>query len=75
MSQYEKVLNHLQEGKTITPYYATLTYGITRLGAIIFNLRRDGYPIKTTMIHKKKKDGSTSHYAKYSLEIKENDNA
>ena len=75
MSQYEQVLKHLQEGKSITQYEATLEYGILRLGAIIFELRRAGYSIKTTMIHKKKKNGRTSNYAEYSLEMKENDNA
>lgn len=75
MTQYEQVLKHLEEGKSINPYYATLRYGITRLGAVIFELRRDGYPIKTTMIYKKKKSGGTSHYAEYSLEREDNDNA
>ena len=75
MTQYEQVLKHLEEGKCITQYEATLRYNIIRLGAIIFDLRRAGYPIKTKMIHKKKKNGSTTHYAEYSLERKEDINA
>ena len=71
MSQYEQVLKHLQEGKTITQYEATLRYQILRLGAIIFDLRRAGYPIKTKMIYKKKANGGHTNYAEYSLEKKE----
>lgn len=75
MSQYEQVLKHLQEGKSITQYEATIRYGILRLDAIVFGLRRAGYPIKTKMVHKKNKNGNTTNYAEYSLKVKENDNA
>lgn len=49
MSQYEIVLKHLKQGKEISQLEATKKYGILRLGAIIFNIRQDGYLITTRM--------------------------
>jgi hypothetical protein len=45
-SQVKRVLNHLQD-KTITSWEAINKYGITRLSAIIFVLRKD-YTITST---------------------------
>lgn len=42
-------------------------YYITRLAAVIFDLRADGYEIETDMVHKKKKSGERVHYAVYKL--------
>ena len=44
-SQQEKVLVHLMEGKSITPLEALRDFGCFRLGARIFNLRKQGYNI------------------------------
>lgn len=43
------VLEHLKKYKTITPKEAYFEYGSMRLGAIIFELRKQ-YKIKTNMI-------------------------
>ena len=66
-TQYDMVLNHLKSGKEITPLVAVRKYGAYRLGAIIFNLRRDGYQISTRLEYKKNKNGRTGHYAVYKL--------
>ena len=71
MSQKEMVLKHLKEGKELSQLEATQKYGILRLGAIIFNLRRDGYLISTKIEHKPNRYGHTSHYAIYKLITKE----
>ena len=49
MTKKDKVLKHLQKFKKITPLEALREYGTMRLGAIIFDLRKD-YKIKTNMI-------------------------
>jgi hypothetical protein len=71
MSQSKVVLKHLESGKEITQLEATQKYGILRLGAIIFNLRKDGYKITSRLEHKPNRYGNTSNYAIYKL-IKEN---
>lgn len=70
LSQYDVILNHLKEGKEITQLEATKKYGILRLGAIIFNLRKDGYQISTRREHTPTKYVNSSNYAVYKL-IKE----
>lgn len=42
-------------------------YGATRLSAIVFNLRKEGYLIKTTKVTRKNSDGNVCNYAEYSL--------
>ena len=58
ISKQEKVLTHLQVHGSITPLEALEKYGSFRLGALIFNLRKQGYDIKTNIVPKK-------GYAKY----------
>lgn len=49
-TQTEAILSDLEQGKRITPLDALEDYGCFRLGARIFNLRKDGYPIARDMI-------------------------
>lgn len=65
-SQREKVLNHLMNN-SLTSMQAFENYGITRLSAIIFNLRDEGYNINTTMCHSVNRFGNFCIYAKYTL--------
>ena len=58
ITKQAKVLMHLQTYGSITPLEALDKYGSFRLGAIIFNLREEGYDITTNIIPKK-------GYAKY----------
>ena len=74
MSQSKAILNHLLSGKSISQLEATQKYGATRLGAIIFNLRRDGHIISTEQVHKPNRYGHISNYAVYKL-IKQKENA
>jgi hypothetical protein len=57
-SKKDKVLTHLQTHGNITPLEALDKYGSFRLGAIIFDLRKEGHDIETNIIPKK-------GYAKY----------
>ena len=69
LSQRNVILNHLKEGKEITQLEATQKYGILRLGAIIFELRKD-YPIITIMKHELNRYGNISNYAVYKMPLK-----
>lgn len=68
MTQAEMVLNHLQEGGTITPVTAFTEYGVLRLSAIIYNLRHSGYNISTLYQTSKNRYGHNVTYAVYKLE-------
>tara|TARA_R100000781_G_C4052600_1_gene118171 strand:- start:433 stop:711 length:279 start_codon:yes stop_codon:yes gene_type:complete len=64
-SQSDAVLWHLKTYGSITSYEAIREYGATRLSAIIFNHRRDGYDIDSLPITKKTRFGRNTTIAKY----------
>lgn len=68
MTQNERVLRHLKTYGTITPLEALAEYGIMRLGARIFDLKREGANINREMITEKNRFGETTSYARYRLE-------
>ena len=51
LSQKAQVLAHLKECKSITSWEAIRQYQATRLSAIIFDLKDDGYDIVMTPEH------------------------
>ena len=63
MSQDRKILDYLKQGHSLTPLEALKIFGTMRLGSRINDLRKEGHPIKTTII----KDGE-KHYASYTIE-------
>ena len=67
MSQSKVVLKHLQSGKQLSQLEATEKYGILRLGAIVFNLRKSGHNIVTVNKSSPNRYGNTSTYAVYKL--------
>ncbi len=67
-SQVTVILNHLKENKEINPLEALSKYGVYRLGAVIFILKREGYNISSRREYHKKSSGRTGHYAVYRLE-------
>ena len=62
MSQEIKVLNHIKRYKKISSMQAFSKYNITRLAAVVYNLRAKGYAIKTDIVNK-----ANSSYAVYSM--------
>jgi len=58
----QKVLRHLRTHKSITSWEAIQNYGATRLAAIVFNLKNEGWDIFTT-----KETNGNSTWAKYIL--------
>lgn len=67
MTQREQILKHLQNHGSITSMEAFSDYGVTRLSAVIFDLRRDGHNIISHMICTKNRYGEPTHFAKYEL--------
>ncbi len=64
MSQKQSVLNHLREHKHINPMEALDLYASFRLGAIIFELRKEHY-INTELVNDVNRFGKAVQYAKY----------
>lgn len=67
VTRKQVVLNHLREHKTITSLEAFELYHITRLSAVIFDLRKLGYDIITDEQIANSQYGTT-HYGKYILQ-------
>ena len=63
-TQLEQILEHLKQGKSITPIEALEQYGCFRLSAVILKLRKQGYDIVTH--HDRNSSGIGSH-ARYEL--------
>jgi len=58
-TQKEAILRHLQSGRAITPLEALELYGCFRLGARIWELRDEGYEIKSENVKQGKKTFSS----------------
>ena len=68
MTQNDKILRHLREIGPITPMDAMAQYGIMRLGARIYDLKRMGYNITASIITGKNRYGERTMWASYRLE-------
>lgn len=67
MTQEKAVLLHLKRHGSITSWDAITLFGATRLSAIIYNLRHDGWNIETTDLTVKNRYGNSTTVAKYIL--------
>lgn len=67
MTQNEMVLEYLKEHKGITTLDAFREFGITRLSGRIFNLREQGYKIKSVDLIGKNRYGKSVRYTRYEL--------
>ena len=64
-SQSDAILWHLKTYGSITSYEAIKEYGATRLSAIIFNHRKNGYEINSLPLKKRTRFGKTTTISKY----------
>lgn len=64
-TQKEAVLWHFDNYKEITSWEAIKEYGITRLAAIICDLRKEGYEIISTDVTRTNRFGNSVTIAKY----------
>ena len=67
MTQKQVVLDHLLSGKELSSIQAINLYGITRLGAIILNLKKEGYIINSRREKVKNRYGTVSMVVVYSI--------
>ena len=66
-SQCEKVLGHLRRYGSITPLEAMTEYHIMRLGARIWDLKKQGHEITAETVVKKNADGSRCSFSRYRM--------
>ena len=71
MTQNEVVLRLLLDNRSITSLEAMNKYGIMRLGARVYDLKKQGYPIKTYLRVGKSQNGESMVYAEYRMERRE----
>ena len=67
ITQKDRVLQYMYDVGSITSLDAIREFGITRLAAVIKNLRDAGYNIKTTMEASKNRYNETVHFARYTF--------
>lgn len=66
-NQFDRVLHHLEEGKTLTRLEAWKKLGIMNPTARICELRMAGHPVVTKMIKVKNRWGESCTVAEWSL--------
>lgn len=67
MTQTERVLAYIKDFGSITPYEAFRDLGLLRLSARIFDLKAQGYNIKTVLATSKNRYGEPIRFAVYTL--------
>lgn len=68
MTQCKRVLKYMNDFGSINPQQALFDLGIMRLGARIWDLKRDGHQITRRMVSGKNRYGEPVSYAEYRLE-------
>ena len=68
-SQNKRIRKHLESGRNLTPLDALYQYGCFRLGARIYDLRREGLRItaKTVEATSQSVYNGKKHFTQYSL--------
>jgi hypothetical protein len=66
LTQQERILAQLEAGRCVTPLSALRDFHCFRLGARIYNLKREGHTITTTL----KADREGHRFAEYRLEAR-----
>lgn len=65
MTQSERILRHLRDYGSITPVEALQEYGCMRLGARIYDLKREGHDIRTERQSARNRYGERTTFARY----------
>ena len=69
MTQNERVLKHMRKYGAITTKQAYDLYGITRLGARIYELRNMGFDIFSDTVPVTNRFGEKAHVARYRIRV------
>jgi hypothetical protein len=67
ITQKEMILRHLQDYGSISSWEAIREYGVTRISAVIFNLKEDGCYFEEEWISTTNRYGNPTSYKKYIL--------
>mgnify|MGYP001776897699 CR=1 FL=1 len=67
LSQRDLVIEHLKKNGSITPLLALNLFGIMRLSAIIYDLKKEGYQFKTEIKRTRNRFVARCIYAEYTL--------
>ena len=68
MTQCERILKYMNDFGTINPMQALFDLGVMRLGARIWDLKKDGYQISKRMVAGTNRYGEAVSFAEYRLE-------
>lgn len=63
--QAQRVLDYIEQFGSITSLDAFKDLGITRLSAVVFDLRKEGYNVQSETIGAKNRFGEIAHFSKY----------
>ena len=69
--QAQRVLDYMDEFGGITSYEAFQDLGITRLSAVVYDLRHEGINIDSETVHKKNRYGEQTAFSRYFIPKKE----
>lgn len=67
-TQKQRILEYMRTHGFITPIEALRDIGCMRLGARIWDLRHDGYTIRSRRIDYRNEHGEAKHFTAYILE-------
>ena len=67
-TQCDRVLAYMSDFGSITQFEAMQDLGVMRLASRISDLRKDGWPITSTVEAVKNRYGETCHVKRYSLQ-------
>lgn len=70
-TQKKRVLEYMMRHGFISPFEAFKEIGCLRLGARIWDLRKDGHKINSTRVNYRNAWGEPRHYTVYTLEDEE----
>ena len=68
-----RVMGYMEQFGGITSLETFQDLGITRLAAVIFDLKKNGVPIKTERVSSTNRYGETVNFARYSIITTEED--
>lgn len=66
-TQKQRVLDYIEQFGSISSLEAFQDLGITRLSAVVFDLKEDGHEFDTKIERGKNRFGERTNYARYSL--------
>lgn len=72
MTQKEMLLKYLHDFGSISPAEAFTDLNMTRLAAVVYDLRRDGYRITAVKEGKANRYGQMRYFVRYKLEDESN---